>query len=139
MAVHLINTKPIVFPPVQPKDPVAPPASGASSDQDVAADQKLPKDRLPTVITLKENVDKSGRIQTRWLDNSFQKALLRAQARLTGGSLPREQEEWRLPHAPVPSRPDFSRVVPIYDERIGKRKRGKHKRSDTYPKSVKVS
>ncbi|XP_072029092.1 uncharacterized protein [Amphiura filiformis] len=140
MAVHLIN-KPIVFtyPPGDPDRIIAPPASGASSEQDVdTSNPKLPQDRLPTVITLKDGTYKPGKIQTRWLDNSFQQALLRAQERLAGGSLPREQEEWRLPHAPVPSRPDFSRIVPVYDDRIGKRRRrGKHKRRDTYPKAVK--
>ena len=146
MAVHLISKRPIIFPPPADSDRVlAPPASGATSEHgddilDPDAINLQFKDdtthQLPTVVTLKDH--SKSKVQTQWLDNSFQKALLRAQERLAGGSYPREQEEWRLPHAPVPSRPDFSRVVPVRDEKVRKKRRRKHKRRDTYPTSTQV-
>ncbi|XP_071854255.1 uncharacterized protein [Apostichopus japonicus] len=96
---------------------------------------------LPSILTMdKMNSDfsKSSIDASNLLDTTYQRAILSARARLLGGEPPRYPEEWRLPYAPLPARPDLTRTVFFGDQRIGHRKEHRRRgrdRSKTHPMS----
>lgn len=84
------------------------------------------------------------RVKASWLDNTYQKAIARARARLAEGNWPQYPEEWRLPHAPLPARPDFTRTGPVTSLKGGyleakRNRKERRKRSGTFPRTKSVS
>ncbi|XP_041484909.1 uncharacterized protein LOC121431407 [Lytechinus variegatus] len=80
------------------------------------------------------------RIKASWLDNTYQKAIARARARLAKGNWPEYPEEWRLPHAPLPARPDYTRTGPVASLTGGyleakRNRKERRKRSETFPRA----
>lgn len=52
-------------------------------------------------------------------DTSYQRTINAGRLRIARGSTDLAPEEWRLPHAPVPFKPDYSRVGPPVKKGIG--------------------
>ncbi|XP_071503285.1 uncharacterized protein [Diadema antillarum] len=80
----------------------------------------------------------TSRIKASWLDNTYQKALARARARLAKGHWPQDPEEWRLPNAPLPAKPDYTRTGPVLSLPSGylvtqRKRREARTRSETFP------
>lgn len=99
---------------------------------------------LPSILTMdKMNSDFSkSSVASNLLDTTYQRAILSARARLLEGEPPRYPEEWRLPYAPLPARPDLTRTVFFGDQRIRHRKEHRRRgrdRSQTHPMSETVS
>jgi hypothetical protein len=101
---------------------------GYAADETAAPPQRPPADvilpRLPQIVL--RNVAGIP------LDTatSYQQAIAEsrqrlAAARLAPSEVPLGPSEWRLPHAPVPSRPDYARVALTTDRLNGQRRRNK--------------
>jgi len=69
--------------------------------------------RLPRIIVR----DGMGRVLE--TDTSYQRTINAGRLRIARGSTDLAPEEWRLPHAPVPFKPDYSRVGPPVKKGIG--------------------
>lgn len=117
---------------------------------DPSAKLQFENDRLslPPILTVDEKSDSVSHktfrsMGSNLLDTSYQRAILSARARLLGGEPPRFPEEWRLPYAPLPARPDLTRILPGDHRRVGHRKKQRRKRgrdrSLTHPMSATVS
>ena len=99
---------------------------------------------LPPILAIDKSPSKMATsAETRWLDTSYQKAILRAKERLMRGEPPRNAEEWRLPYAPLPARPDLTRTNFVRDRRESDHRKGRRRRrrarSQTHPVSATVS
>ncbi|XP_033120125.1 titin-like isoform X6 [Anneissia japonica] len=89
---------------------------------------------LPTVVTIQRPQNET--IINPLLDNCYQRAITQAKQRLLKGEILYKNGEWRIPGAPVPSRPDYSKVKPVKDKSKHRRRKAKHQRSETYPQVV---
>lgn len=99
---------------------------------------------LPPILAIEKSPSKMATsAETKWLDNSYQKAIIQARERLLRSEPPRNAEEWRLPYAPLPARPDLTRTTILRDKRAAnhrkEERRRRRARSQTHPISATVS
>ncbi|XP_070534037.1 uncharacterized protein [Ptychodera flava] len=71
-----------------------------------------PLHRFPTIVSLQDGY-KNQLFKSDNLDNNFQRAIKRARERIARREGPYTAEEWRLPGAPLPARPDYTRTCPV--------------------------
>ncbi|XP_077990053.1 uncharacterized protein LOC144444494 isoform X2 [Glandiceps talaboti] len=129
MALPLINTsvpydteKPVVR--VATAKTSAPIENVDVGTEDLKSGDDLLLHRLPTIVSL-QDTGKPELYKSDVLDTNFQKAIRRAKERMARGECPCEPEEWRLPGAPLPARPDYTRTCPNLGRPPFLRTRGK--------------
>ncbi|XP_072175739.1 uncharacterized protein [Diadema setosum] len=120
---------------------------GSTSEQDQLVisfgDDAVSAQNLTIPVPKKSVYIATSRIKASWLDNTYQKALARARARLAKGHWPQNPEEWRLPNAPLPAKPDYTRTGPVISLPSGylvtqRKRREARTRSETFPGTSKV-